>query len=844
MKFKTLEELQAHNKKVLEDSLFGKLSSQEMPSFNEEDLTHFEKITRKSQPHQVLNLDWSTYYSLDFADRFLPKVGGYECKGVHFYDGAELLNGIQNSQRKLLALNDNNKLISIVTCTYPSNVEAALKKDRVQPSSFEVCVFIEIDQNENADISFKFGSDFRTFLEKQKISSNEIQNKTFKSNVAKIKSHFNKTLSHENMMAFILEKVGIETEKVYGNTNKGKLEAFLRDNSIESFIYKNKCEKDKYIAVQGTIIQGWLELKRIDISEIDKITGLKLINKESFFVFKQKNVWSETGLAIPLNYNDGNCSEQDALFTDSEIEHIAEQVRKQYKFTTLKGNEKQFHAINSEIEKKLANPFYKNVNLCVNVSVADDIKKEQNSIPLDNNFTKSTKFSSNQAKYTSTFTNSEGDCEIGIDIKIDENGKVSIKHKASPKYLKEFTSKWENEIKKRGLDKVVNIEELRQQVIQDFESHETEHSFYQNFIQDAKALLSDNIGGYVEAIQSTQKVAKNVWSDGTINESTWLTSNQEHKEWPSYMQLNATVGGATDGVVDEIVGIPMAIKAVYGIATDEKQREALGKLFTQDGIKQLVGGLVDDAKETLNDSDKLQHFGGQTSVSVAASLLGIGLFTKTGKVGKVLDELTTRVSDFVNPKALAILEKIKKGTRTLDNDKAIAKLTAEVGDDLVEDVLIDASEEILDKGKKLTLEEVKAYWKRGNDFNAKSKRLKWYDNNEVWMTHPTKVYPKGHKLAGKPRRFRLDSWDKDNGMIVSRKATNLSEIKQSTFEKYCKEIKEKYPKGSKIANEGIGKELDGKYYLELPDANLNFNKIEEYKKIAKDLGVELIFKPE
>jgi hypothetical protein len=36
MKFKTLEELQAHNKKVLEESFFGKLSSQEEPSFNEE----------------------------------------------------------------------------------------------------------------------------------------------------------------------------------------------------------------------------------------------------------------------------------------------------------------------------------------------------------------------------------------------------------------------------------------------------------------------------------------------------------------------------------------------------------------------------------------------------------------------------------------------------------------------------------------------------------------------------------------------------------------------------------------------------------------------------------------
>lgn len=115
------------------------------------------------------------------------------------------------------------------------------------------------------------------------------------------------------------------------------------------------------------------------------------------------------------------------------------------------------------------------------------------------------------------------------------------------------------------------------------------------------------------------------------------------------------------------------------------------------------------------------------------------------------------------------------------------------------------------------------------------------------MTHPTKVYPKGHKFAGKPRRFRLDSWKLDEsgvGMIVSRKATNLSEIQQNTFIKYCRELQEKYPEGSNIARKGIENKLHGKHYLELPDSNLNFEKIIEYKKIANDFDVTLIFKTE
>ena len=71
------------------------------------------------------------------------------------------------------------------------------------------------------------------------------------------------------------------------------------------------------------------------------------------------------------------------------------------------------------------------------------------------------------------------------------------------------------------------------------------------------------------------------------------------------MQLNPLIGGATDGVIDEIVGIPMAIKGIYGIATEEEQRKALLNLFTADGASQLIDGLKEDAKATLKDDDSL-----------------------------------------------------------------------------------------------------------------------------------------------------------------------------------------------------------------------------------------------
>ena len=65
-----------------------------------------------------------------------------------------------------------------------------------------------------------------------------------------------------------------------------------------------------------------------------------------------------------------------------------------------------------------------------------------------------------------------------------------------------------------------------------------------------------------------------------IGRGTWHSTGDDTEEYKNfeYMHLNGYVGGATDGVIDEIVGIPMAIKGIYGIVTDEKQREALSNV--------------------------------------------------------------------------------------------------------------------------------------------------------------------------------------------------------------------------------------------------------------------------
>src|SRR5690606_11358641 len=103
-----------------------------------------------------------------------------------------------------------------------------------------------------------------------------------------------------------------------------------------------------------------------------------------------------------------------------------------------------------------------------------------------------------------------------------------------------------------------------------------------------------------------------------------------------------------------------------------------------------------------------------------------------------------------------------------------------------------------------------------------------------------------HKDAGKPVRYRLDSYSPGTD-IVSRKATDFNKIQLATFEKYCLELKNKYPVGSKIvANEPDIKNttLTGSLKIEVPKSNELSPRLSEFKAIAQKHGIELVFEPE
>lgn len=683
----------------------------------------FDLLVSKNQPHHVFKKDWSFYYPKGFADVFLPKSNLFYDTKISFYDGAEVLTSIRRVEKQHLELSQSNAL-NIFAFSYPKGVEAEKKKNRIKVSEDEIAAFFEMDQDEKLEVSFKFGRKFKDFLNQhfQKTKRSEtvsnLENKTYFTDNQAFKNHFEGTFSQDKMMQFVLDTVQIDKSETFSYDFKTKLEKLLIANNFSRFIYSNIVFAsngfDYKITVYGEIIDSKLHIltsaelantsnssgnnSNIGIYEragsipfildpnaidADKITGLTFLNESNFFlIVKNEYGWElydrkiDKGFVTPAGKSADELIYGQRFLTNQEYKQIYNEFLDvgfslNPQINNSNNASRQFQVIANKLQKQLLNPFYAGTKYCINLTQYDEKGQIANQTHLHSDLSPTI-------------------CEVTLDISLDAQGKVKIKHQLAKNYLQEYVKKWESEAKNRGLD--VNIEELRQQVISDFTASETEHSFYERFIQSAKALLSDQLVGYLEGIQATQKVAKNVWTHGTINRSTWHSTGEDaedHKKWPAYMNFNPLVGGATDGVIDEVVGIPMAIKGIYGIVTDEKQREALAKVFTKEGFMQMLEGMKQEAIEIGNDKERLQHFTAQTIVSVASMLVPGMQITKVGVLGKTLTATTSGLATIVNPKVLKVLDDLRK--KHFGNTNKLTRLKA------IEDFLKGVNPKILDK---------------------------------------------------------------------------------------------------------------------------------------------------
>jgi hypothetical protein len=297
-----------------------------------------------------------------------------------------------------------------------------------------------------------------------------------------------------------------------------------------------------------------------------------------------------------------------------------------------------FEKIKEAVAAKLTHSFFGEVKLCIDLT-------------------------SSEGDYERLLTPGLTDyapAEIKLGIHMDyAAGKVWLNMDVRDNYLQEYTGKWQAKTQQYEMywDSAVDIEDLRRQVISDLEDIQTVQSFFDNLVQSANALISDKIAGFVEGVLVSQKIAKNVWDEGNINRSTWHSRESEHNQWPEYAQFNPFVGGAADGFIGEIVGIPVAIKGIYGIMTDREQQQAMLAMFSKEGISQLTGMLKSEAEATMNDNERLEHFSAQTVIEVATMFSGMGV-TQIGKMAELAETAT---------EGLGALGKVKNLRKKIDD---------------------------------------------------------------------------------------------------------------------------------------------------------------------------------
>lgn len=159
-------------------------------------LTEYTKLVNNCQPSKNFKSDWSSYTCRDFGNTFLPSVYIIKNNVLSIYDGVGLFKKKYINSKEAPFLIDSI-VLSLNVYTFPKDVKAAKERGKLKLSDNEICIFIEIDPNDQIETSFKFGNMFRTELSKytnkfeNSFKYNNIENKIFITNTSELITFFN-----------------------------------------------------------------------------------------------------------------------------------------------------------------------------------------------------------------------------------------------------------------------------------------------------------------------------------------------------------------------------------------------------------------------------------------------------------------------------------------------------------------------------------------------------------------------------------------------------------------------------------------------------------------------------
>lgn len=169
----------------------------------------FEKLVANCQPHKYFKLDWIAYSPKDFANTFLPNVSQIKRKEYFLVDGAELFIKNEKIEGQTLLINKNKVLLEPIFYSFPNGVLAGDKKETINIDKLAVCCFITVFEDDDIEISFRFGEEFRkilvSYLAEKKLEKTvySIENNCYHFTISEIINYFNNSISHYSLLSFI-----------------------------------------------------------------------------------------------------------------------------------------------------------------------------------------------------------------------------------------------------------------------------------------------------------------------------------------------------------------------------------------------------------------------------------------------------------------------------------------------------------------------------------------------------------------------------------------------------------------------------------------------------------------
>ncbi len=305
---------------------------------------------------------------------------------------------------------------------------------------------------------------------------------------------------------------------------------------------------------------------------------------------------------------------------------------------------------------------------------------------------------------------------------------------------------------------------------------------------------------------------------------------------------------------------------LYSIHSARSREEATQMMLEEvQHLDEVVEGFYDGSARVFSQLDGVTV---ETVAQISKDILNLapalvrnpGLLTK--ELAEAIVEAGTRRAEFLDEIAQLSDESVEQLVKDLGGRTDLAKfmgsekrgigawetiLESGLDDALRKDVdalenirnsldegldAIDVVEDAIQTLNKTRWEEIKTFFKRGNDFNRKARDEAWYDFNEV------------HLENGK----RLDGYDHDIGEIISRKATDFDNIQPATFEKYLQEIDSKYAPGTLIRSnkypEIDGQVLHGTKIIEVPISNQSSTNLSTFQALAEHYNTTIRFRSE